>query len=76
MDALSQSIRRAVRSKRTGLYLKENGGWTEEMEAAAPWDSVTEAMSLCSRYKVDDVEMVLRFRHPRYDMAIELAAPR
>ena len=64
-----------IRSRRTGKYLSQGGGWTEEFEKAQRFKGIGEAMDLLAVMKLAEVEMVFCWREDKptgADFAIEL----
>lgn len=66
-----QPIRRVIRSRATGKYLKGQE-WTEDPDQALHFECISDAIRACSDYELANTELVLRFSEREYDVALPI----
>jgi hypothetical protein len=54
------NIKRVLRHRDSREYFKD-GGWTNNPNEADCFSDVVEAAEICARYRLNDVELALRF---------------
>ena len=74
MEVLSapQSIERLIRQKRTGLYFKGPGEWTDERADARRFDDLLGVFEVCSDCNLEGVELVLKDLEQDSEIRMEL----
>ncbi len=55
-----QTIKRVLRNRNSKEYFKD-GGWTSNPNEASCFSDVVEAAETCAHYRLNDVELALRF---------------
>ena len=58
----------------TGLFLKGLEDWTEDSTKARQFPNSLSALSFCNLNDIKDVQVLLRFNQPRYDVKLSLVA--
>jgi hypothetical protein len=53
--------KRVIQSKDTKLYLKPNGRWTRNYDAAADFKTLADVRSTCEAHELRGVELVLKY---------------
>ncbi len=73
MVAALQVVKRAIRSKDTGLWLTRDGHWTEDFSHARHFENIANAVFAALELNVKSAEFVLRFDEKGYwDVATDL----
>jgi len=63
-------MRILLQQKETGLYFKDIASWTRNGSEGMDFLSSTAAIDFCTRNKVKDVQLVLKFDEQRYDIVL------
>jgi hypothetical protein len=63
---------RLLQHKQTHLYYKSPGDWTASVEEAEHFTDLSSAATLCRHQRLDDVEVVLNFGLPSYDIRLSV----
>lgn len=71
-----QPMRRLVRSKTTGMFLKLDGTWTTRVEEALNFPSIPDAIRACQTYRLHNTELVYKFDHEELDVAVPICESR
>ena len=66
------AMRILLQQKKTGLYFKDVGTWTQDTAEAMDFVSSTKAIDFCVLNKISGVQMVLKFEEQRYDIVLPL----
>jgi hypothetical protein len=69
-------VKRVIRSSVTGLYLRDDGSWTDDSKQAKGFLKVTEAIAARLHYELRDCDLVLQVGlepSAEYDVVIPLA---
>jgi hypothetical protein len=61
-----------VRNCLLGEYLNADGGWTKELEKGKAFEKSYEAIAAASEFDVSDLEILLSFDDPVFDIHIPL----
>jgi hypothetical protein len=54
----------------TKLFFKRPGGWTDDLEKARDFPNSLNAINFCNANGLRDVQVLLKFNQPRYDVAL------
>jgi len=54
----------------TKLFFKQPGGWTEDTEKARDFPNSLNAINFCNANELRDVQVILKFKQQRYDVAL------
>ena len=65
-------MRTLIRSTRTGLFYRSEHEWTGDMVAARDFVTSARAIQLAFEWRLKEVEVVLAFDDPRYNLAMRL----
>ena len=68
-------MKRVLRVSETGFYIRADGSQTRDFDEALNLPDVTAAMEMCRKYRLEDVELVLRVGRPEYDVVTPLRPP-
>ncbi len=63
-------MRTLLRSTKNGLFYRAEGDWTGDMAAARDFGSSARAIQLAFEWRLHDVEVVLAFEDPRYNISM------
>ncbi|MDB6018361.1 MAG: hypothetical protein JWR19_2850 [Pedosphaera sp.] len=63
---------RLVQHKATRLYYQSPGRWTSSLTEAIHFQDMLSAAHLCRQQHLDQVELVLNFGQPKYDIRLSL----
>jgi hypothetical protein len=72
-------MKRVIKSRTTGLYLREDGAWTTESAEAQDFLDVRSAIEAQQRYSLRDCELMLQMGpepSAEYDIALPLSQPK
>jgi hypothetical protein len=64
--------KRLIQNRKSRLYLKRDGSFTPDPAQATPVKTVAEALSLCRKFKLKDMDIVLKFDRDEYDVRLEI----
>jgi len=70
---MAHRIRRALRKKESGQYLKADGTFTDDFDEALLLDELTSALEVCRHFGVTGMELVLRFNGSQYDVRLPIS---
>jgi hypothetical protein len=59
-----------IRSTKNGWYYQEPSNWTPEQEAASDLEQVARAVERIFQARLEDVEILLSYDEPRYDLVL------
>lgn len=62
----------ALKSAKTGRFLKEFGGETTDVTAALHFDTGMEAEAYCRKHELEEFEIVYHFEDSRLDFSVKL----
>ena len=65
-------MKRVIRNIKTGKFLKD-GEWTNDKNEATNFNSLREAIDVCSRQKLTDTELVLSFGTDKLDIRVPIS---
>ena len=65
-------MRIVVQHPKTGCYLEETGGWTNDVRAARDFLSSADAISTRRQLRVDEASLVFRFEREGYAITVPL----
>ena len=60
-----------IEDERGGRFVKSADAWTGDPEQALRFPSSITAMEFCSRYRLRQAKVLLKFSDPRFDIAFE-----
>ena len=63
-------MRILLQQKKTGLYFKDVGTWTQDTAEAMDFVSSTKAIDFCVLNKIIDVQLVLKFEQEHYEIVM------
>jgi hypothetical protein len=61
-----------IQKSEDGLFLKADGVWVSEKEAAKDFVNCTPAIDYCVEHKIKDVRLLLSFGDNQYDLPMEI----
>lgn len=67
-----KSIRRVLQRRGTGLFLRRDGSFTCCLKEAHCVGSVTEALRICRKHGLKEMDMVLKLNGDGYDIHLQL----
>lgn len=73
---MSRGMRVLLQQKNSGLYLKDDGGYTGDALEASDFLSSSQAIDYCVNRKLSGVQLVLKFDEQHYDIVVQMAARR
>ena len=62
-----------LQQRQTRRYLTADGGWTDQPERALTILNVTDALDYCRRFKLCEMDIVLKFGREEYDVRLEVS---
>jgi len=67
-------MKRLIRNKPTGQFLKSDGSWTKDASAAMSYPNVRSVLAAEEKFNLRDAEIVLMIQEKpsRYDIALPL----
>lgn len=66
------NMKRVIRNIKTGKFLKD-GEWTNDKNAATSFNSLRDAIDVCSRQKLTGTELVLSFGSDKLDITVPIS---
>lgn len=73
-DSQGQFPIRLLQHKQTHLYYKSPGDWTSSVDEADHFVDLSSAAVLCRSQHLEQVEVVLNFGKPSYDIRLSVLA--
>ena len=70
MRCSTQRMRILLQQKETGLYFKNIESWTRNSSEGMDFLSSTAAIDFCTRNKLKEVQLVLKFEEQKYDIVL------
>ena len=67
-------MRTLLRNTKTGLFYRSEKEWTGDMAGAHDFCSSANAIQLAFEWRLKDMEVVLAFEDPRYNITMRLNA--
>ena len=61
-----------LRNSATGLWLTGEGSFSQDLEQAQKVETILEAMDLCRRFGLRDMELVLKFDDSNNDTSLPM----
>jgi len=61
-----------LQNLKTKLFFKEIGIWTADIEKARDFPNSLNAINFCNANGLKDVQVLLKFKQERYDVALPL----
>jgi len=68
----SKPSKRLIVDPRTGRFLKADGGWTTNEADAINFDDIATLLRTCSKHRVKNAEVLLRFETRKLDVRFPL----
>ena len=69
----STPAKRAIRSKKTGLWFAADGNWTDDFNTARFFDNIADVVFTAGKHRLSDTELVLRFESTApWDVAVDI----
>ena len=65
-----QRMRILLQQKESGLYFKDINAWTPNSSEGMNFLSSTAAIDFCTRNKLKDMQLVLKFEEQKYDIVL------
>ena len=65
-------MRIVVQDPKTGCYLEETGGWTDDVRVARDFLSSADAISARRQLQIDEASLVFRFEREGYSITVPL----
>jgi hypothetical protein len=59
-----------LQNKLTGSFLKELNSWTDDPNEALQFKTSSSALNFSLRHCLSDIQIVLKFKNPRYDILL------
>ena len=69
---MNSGVRKYLQRRKSRRFLKANGEWTEDITEAVEIKNVTEALTYCRRFKLNNMDIVLKFGREEYDIRLEI----
>lgn len=64
-----------MRHKQTRLWFNDDGGWSWNINEATHFMSRANLIEACARYKLNGVEIVMKFNGSQSDVTMDVSAP-
>jgi hypothetical protein len=72
-NTTTKPSKRLIVDPGTGRFLKADGGWTTEEAEAVNFNDIATLLRACSKHKVKNAEVLLRFETRKLDVRFPLA---
>lgn len=65
-------MKRLLQNRTSGRFFCDDGQWTRDLAKASDFPNVVEAIEVCEKYKLRNMEYVLTFEGKKYDARLPI----